>query len=140
MKSRLFIDTNVMLDLLGDRHPYYDSIAKIATLADEGKIKIIVSALSFPTIFYVLSKIEHPDIVLEKLRKFRIISETPDLSDNIVAKGLSSKFKDFEDALQYYCALQSKCEILITRNVKDFKRSEIPVMTSEEYVQSLTIR
>lgn len=140
MKSRLFIDTNVMLDLLGDRHPYYESIAKIATLADEGKIKIIVSALSYSTVFYVLSKIEHPDIVLEKLRKFRIISETSDLSDNIVAKGLSSKFKDFEDALQYYCALQSKCEILITRNVKDFKRSEIPVMTSEEYIQSLKIR
>lgn len=137
MKNKLFIDTNIMLDLLGERHPFYNAIAKIATLADEGKATMIVSALSFSTVFYILSKAEPKAIVKEKLRKFKIISEISDLSDKIIEKGLSSDFTDFEDALLYNCALKSKCGILITRNVKDFKKSAIPVMTADEYIKSL---
>jgi predicted nucleic acid-binding protein len=137
MKDRLFLDTNVMLDFLGEREPYYDSIAKIATLADKGKIKLIVSTLSYSIVFYLLSKFENPLIVKEKLRKFKIISESSDLTDQIIEKGLSSNFSDFEDALQYHCALKADCNILITRNGKDFKESEIPVMTSEEYLKSI---
>lgn len=137
MKGKLFIDTNVMLDLLGEREPFYESIAKIATIADKGKVKLIVSALSYPTVFYLLSKFEDNSVVKEKLRKFKVISETSDLTDRIIDKALSSKFSDFEDALQYYCALKMDCNLLITRNVKDFKESDIPVMTPDEYLKSL---
>jgi predicted nucleic acid-binding protein len=137
MKNKIFIDTNVMLDLLGERFPFYDSIAKIATLADKGKVKIVVSALSYSTVFYLLSRFESAENVKEKLRKFKIISEISDLSEKIIEKGLSSNFSDFEDALQYHCALKSDCGIIITRNAKDFKESEIPVMTAEEYLKSI---
>jgi predicted nucleic acid-binding protein len=137
MKDKLFIDTNVMLDLLGEREPFYSSIAKIATIADRGKVKLIVSALSYSTVFYLLSKFEDNEVAKEKLRKFKVISETSDLTDRIIDKGLSSKFSDFEDALQYHCALETDCNLLITRNVKDFKKSAIPVMTPDEYLKSL---
>lgn len=137
MKNELFIDTNVMLDLLGERVPHYDSIAKIATLADKGKVKMIVSALSYATVFYLLSKFEESNKVKEKLRKFKIISEISDLDNKVIEKGLSSNFADFEDSLQYYCAIKADCSILITRNGKDFKSSEIPVMTAEEYLLSI---
>ena len=140
MNNRLFLDTNVMLDLLGEREPFYDSIAKIATLADKGEVKLTVSTLSYSTVFYLLSKFEDSKIVKEKLRKFKIISETSDLTDKIIEKGLSSNFSDFEDALQYHCALKADCNILITRNVKDFKESEMPVMTADEYLKSLINR
>lgn len=136
--DRLFLDTNVVLDLLGERVPFYDSAAKVATLADKGKVNLIVSALSYPTIFYLLSKFEDNNIVKEKLRKFKVIAETSDLTDRIIDKGLSSKFTDFEDALQYHCALKLDCNILITRNEKDFKGSDIPVMTPDEYLKSLS--
>jgi predicted nucleic acid-binding protein len=137
MKNRLFIDTNVMLDLLGERVPYYDSIAKIATLADKGKVKMIVSALSYATVFYLLSKFEESNKVKDKLRKFKVISEISDLDSKVIEKGLSSSFVDFEDSLQYYCAIKADCNILVTRNGKDFKSSEIPVMTAEEYLLSI---
>jgi len=137
MKNKLFIDTNVMLDLLGERDPFYDSIAKIATLADKGKIKMVVSALSYATVFYLLSKFEEVNKVKEKLRKFKVISEVSDLDNKVIEKGLASNFVDFEDSLQYYCAMKSDCNILITRNGKDFKSSEIPVMTAEEYLMSI---
>jgi predicted nucleic acid-binding protein len=137
MKDRLFLDTNIVLDLLGERKPYYNSIAKIATLADKRKLRLMVSALSYSTIFYLLAKVEKKESVKEKLRKFKIISETSDLTDKIIEKALSSNFKDFEDALQYHCALSTNCNILITRNVKDFIQSELPVMTAEEYLNKL---
>ena len=138
MKNRLFLDTNVMFDLLGEREPFYDSIAKVATLADKGEVILTVSTLSYSTLFYLLSKFEKSEVVKEKLRKFKIISRTSDLTDKIIEKGLSSNFSDFEDALQYHCALKADCNILITRNGKDFKESEIPVMTATEYLKSLT--
>lgn len=138
MIDKLFLDTNVVLDLLGEREQFYNSAAKIATLADKGKVNLIVSALSYSTIFYLLSKFEDNEAVKEKLRKFKVISETSDLTNRIIDKGLSSKFSDFEDALQYHCAIKLDCNILITRNEKDFKRSDIPVMTPDEYLKSLT--
>lgn len=137
MKTRLFLDTNIMLDFLGERHPFYDSIAKIATLADKGQITIIVSALSYSTVNYFLTKYENKEIAKEKLRKFKIISEICELNEQIIEKGLNSDFSDFEDSLQYYSAVSSDCSILITRNEKDFKGSSIPVMTAEEYLRSI---
>ena len=134
---RLFIDTNIMLDLLGERIPFYDSIAKIATLSDKGEVYLIVSALSYSTVFYLLSKYESKDKVMEKLRKFKIISEVAGVDETIIEKGLNSTFTDFEDSLQYFCALKSDCDALITRNQKDFKESTIPVFSADEYLKSI---
>lgn len=135
--QRLFLDTNVMLDLLGERRPYYNSIAHIASLADKGKVQIVVSSLSYATTFYILSKYERTDSVKNKLRKFKILSEVSSLNETVVEKALNSDFKDFEDALQYHCAVNSNCNYIITRNGKDFKNSNIPIMTSEEYLISI---
>lgn len=137
MKTKLFIDTNVMLDLLGERIPYYDSIAKIATLADKGQITMVASALSYATVSYFLTKFEKNEKAKDKLRKFKIISEICDLDESIIEKGLNSNFSDFEDSIQYFSALKSDCSILITRNGKDFKDSQIPVMTADEYLMSI---
>ena len=137
MNTRIFLDTNVMLDLLGDRVPYYNSIAKIATLADRGSISLVVSALSFATVYYLLSKYESPGAAKEKLRKFMIISEVSALDETTIEKGLNSGFSDFEDSLQYYSALKSDCTIILSRNQKDFSGSEIPVMSADEYLASI---
>lgn len=137
MKKRLFLDTNVILDLLGERDPFYDSIAKVASLADKEQLKIVVSPISFATLNYFLSKFESAKIAQEKLRKFKIICEICKLDEHIIEKGLNSDFKDFEDALQYFCATDSDCDIIITRNGKDFKKSLLPVMTAKEYLQSI---
>ncbi|TDD96209.1 type II toxin-antitoxin system VapC family toxin [Flavobacterium cellulosilyticum] len=135
--SRLFLDTNVILDLLGERDPFFDSIAKVATLADQKKLSIIVSPLSFTTINYVLNKYETSESVLNKLRKFKIICEICEVNEETIDKALNSSFKDFEDAVQYFSALQSNCSIIITRNGKDFKNATIPIMTAEEYSNSI---
>jgi predicted nucleic acid-binding protein len=134
---KLFWDTNVMLDFLGERDPFYISSAKIATLADKRKIKIIASALSYATISYFLIKYEGIEKTKDKLRKFKVISEICELDKLIIEKGLNSDFSDFEDSLQYFSALRTECDILITRNGKDFKKSQIPVMTPDEFLNSI---
>lgn len=135
--EKLFLDTNVVIDLLGEREPFYNASAQIATLADKGKIKIYVSALTYSTAYYLLARFENGEIVKEKIRKFKIIVETSDLTDKIVDKGLASNFSDFEDSLQYYCAVKMDCDIIVTRNGKDFKESEIPVLSPDEYLKSI---
>ena len=89
MRTKLFIDTNIMLDLLGERAPFYDAIAKIATLAEKGEVSMVVSALSYSTVAYILEKYENIETVKEKLRKFKIISEISDLDAMTIEKGLN---------------------------------------------------
>ena len=137
MKTRIFLDTNVMMDLLSARVPFYNSIAKITSLADKGEIKMIVSALSYTTVNYLLSKIDNVDTTRDKLRKFKIVSEVAVLDEEIIEKGLNSNFSDFEDAVQYFSALKANCKIIVTRNTKDFKESRLPIMTPEEFLASI---
>jgi len=134
---KLYWDTNVMLDFLGERDPFYNSAAKIATLADKRQIKIFTSSLSYATISYFLTKYEGIEKAKDKLRKFKVISEICELDELIIEKGLNSDFSDFEDSLQYYSALRTECDIIITRNGKDFKKSQIPIMTPDEFLNSI---
>ena len=139
MNKRIFIDTNIILDLLGERDPFYEAAAKLASLADKGIISLIVSPISFATVNYFLSKFESPKIAKEKLRKLKILCEISIIDEQIIEKGLNSNFKDFEDSLQYFSALSSECEIIITRNTKDFQKSSLPVMTATQFLKSFSI-
>lgn len=134
--KRVFIDTNIILDFLGERHPYYEPIAKIATLSDKDKLKMVVSPISFATVNYLLSKYENPKTAIEKLRKFKVICEISIVDEHIVEKALNSEFSDFEDALQYFSAIASNCDIIITRNAKDFRQSLLPIMLADEFLES----
>jgi predicted nucleic acid-binding protein len=89
----------------------------------------------FDHVDFILNKYESEDSVRAKLRKFKIICEVGEVNEETIDKGLNSAFKDFEDAVQYYSALQANCSVIITRNAKDFKHSSIPVMTAEEYLK-----
>ena len=134
---KLFWDTNIMFEFLGERDPFYISAAKIATLADKREVTVVASALSYATISYLLAKYESIEKIKDKLRKFKVISEICELDEVIIEKGLNSNFLDFEDSLQYYSALRTECDIIITRNGKDFKKSQIPIMTPDEFLKSI---
>lgn len=138
MSKRVYLDTNVILDLLGEREPFYNSISQIATLADQKKLQLIVSPISFATVNYFLSKFEGISIAKDKLRKFKVLCEISKIDETIMEKGLNSDFEDFEDSLQYFCAVDSECDVIISRNSKDFKNSLLPVMSAEEFIKSIS--
>jgi predicted nucleic acid-binding protein len=111
--NKFFLDTNVILDLLGERVPFYDAIAKVTTLANQKKITLIVSALSFTTVECILCTYETSDSVLRKLRMFKILCEVCVVDEVTIEKGLNASFTDFQDAVQYFTALQANCSITL---------------------------
>lgn len=134
--KKIFIDTNIVLDLLGQRKPFYENAAKLFSLADRGKIKLYVSSLTIANANYVLSKLKSAKEARVILIKFKVLVVVAALNDKIVELSLNDEsFKNFEDGLQYYTALEHEADILITRNLKDFKYSTIPVMTAGQYLK-----
>jgi len=135
--QKILLDTNIIIDFLGERKGFYDSAAKIITLADKKKIKIYVSAVSMATAYYVLAKYENRKAALEKVRKFKVLCEISSTNNEVFEKVLNAPFDDFEDALQYFSAVEDNCDLIVTRNEKDFKTALIPVMNPESYLQTL---
>ena len=135
--QKIFLDTNIVLDFLGEREGFYEPAAKILTLSDQKKIQIYTSPTSISNTFYLLSKFENTKIALEKIRKFKVLCSISVMDDEVVEKAINSDFKDFEDAMQYFSALASNCDLIITRNEKDFKNALIPVMNGESYLETL---
>lgn len=135
--QKVFLDTNIVLDFLGERAEFYDSVAKILTLADKKKVNVFTSPTSIGNTFYVLAKYENSKVALEKIRKFKLLCSISIMDEEVVEKAINSDFKDFEDAMQYYSAISANCDLIITRNEKDFKNSMIPVMNAESYLQTV---
>ena len=135
--QKIFLDTNIVLDFLGEREKFYPASAKLMTLADRKKVKILTTSNTISTTYYLLSKYENSKIAMEKIRKFKLLCSISIINDEVMEKAISSDFKDFEDAIQYFSALATNCDLIITRNEKDFKNALIPVMNAESYLQTL---
>jgi predicted nucleic acid-binding protein len=131
----VFVDTDIVLDLLGNRKPFYRHAAELFTIADRSEITIFVSSLSFSNLNYILSKQYSSNQARKILMKFKTLVTVLSVSDKVVELALLSDFKDFEDALQYYTALENGVTLLLTRNLKDFKTAGIPIMTAEQYLK-----
>lgn len=132
MKSVL-CDINVILDIFLKRDPHYAPAARLFTLIEEKKLVGYLSAQSFPTLFYLLSKELKREKTMRVLEKLRIVFRVAAVDEKVIDLSLASTFKDFEDAVQYYSALHVKADCLITRNKSDYGMDRLPIMTPEEF-------
>jgi predicted nucleic acid-binding protein len=136
--KNLFLDTNIIIDLLAKREPFYKSAAQLFSLADKIKLELSVSALTFANTNYILLRERKPEEARLILRKLKLLVKVISLDDKIIGLSLNDiDFKDYEDALQYYSALENGDDIIITRNLKDFLKSKIPVLTAEQFLQRM---
>lgn len=133
--EKVFVDTDIVLDLLSSREPFYTHSAHLFSEADKGKTKIYVSSLSFSNLNYILSKQYSADQARKKLLKFKTLVTVLAVTDKVVELALSSNFKDFEDGMQYFTAIENNLKILLTRNLKDYKTAGISVMTAEQFLK-----
>lgn len=133
--EKLFVDTNIVLDLLAQRADFFEEAQELFTRADLNKVELTISALTFANTHYILSKHLKLEETRKILNKFKVLVKVAPVDDKIIELALASDFKDFEDAIQYYSALESKAQIIITRNKKDFKHAKIPIMTAKEYIR-----
>jgi predicted nucleic acid-binding protein len=137
VSESVFADTGICLDLLTGREPFYNPAAKLFTLADQKQVDIFVSALSFSNIHYILRH-EYPSGEARKiLTRFKVLARVLAVNEKIIELALQSDFKDFEDAIQYYTALENNLKVIITRNLKDYKAAKIPVMTPNDFLKTL---
>ena len=132
MIQKVFLDTNVIVDLIINREPFVKEAEEIFTLKESYNYDVIVSALTIANLAYVIDRLgKKPHATLAKLMP---LVNVVDLTSYIIEKTLVSIFEDFEDGLQHASALFVKADVIVTRNEKDFKHSLIPIMSPRDFI------
>lgn len=136
--KKIFLDTNILVDLLADRKPFSKFAKQIFSSAESKKIKLFTSSHSIATSYYLLKKYIDDQKLREALLGLQEYISIIAVDTEILTKGLRSQQKDFEDAIQIYCATSiDKMDCIVTRNTKDFKGSEVPVFPPDEFCYQL---
>lgn len=133
---RILIDTDVILDFFFDRQPYSKEAALIFSLCENKQIEGFITPVIISNTYCLLRRIAKHEKVIEKLKLLVKITSIIDVNGQVVENALHSNFLDFEDALQNFSALnKGNIEAIITRNVKDYKKSELGIFTPENYLK-----
>ena len=136
--KKIFIDTNIVIDLLSRREPFFEEAAELFSLADKKQVELSVSSLTIANTSYALLRQMDSNKAKSVLRKLRLILKILPLDDKIIGLALNDEtFSDFEDGLQYFTAIEDEQELIITRNLKDFKNSKLPTMTAKQFIETI---
>lgn len=133
--ENIFVDSDILLDLLAKREPFYQYAAEFFLLVEKERIKAYVSPIIITNLHYVLRKLKKKKQAIKSLQKLKLLVKILPVDEKIVELALASDFNDFEDAIQYYTAKENGIDYLLTRNKKDYKMADITVMTAEEYLE-----
>ena len=132
--TRVFVDVNILQDILAKRQDWFNSLTVI-NFVTQKKIKAFISSLTIPILWFLNAKAKDIKKQIQLLTKFIGLVN---LDKIIIKKALQDKrFRDFEDAIQYFSAKQSGCQIIIARNKKDFPMKDLQILTPEEFLEQL---
>ncbi len=135
---KILIDTDVVLDFFFDRKPFSDHATKVFSLCESNKIKGFITPVICSNVYYLLKQTARHSRVIEKLSQLITIVDILVMDKNIVLQALGSGFKDFEDALQNFAATKAGfIDVILTRNIKDYSKSEIGVLSPEMYLKTM---
>lgn len=138
--DRVLIDTDVILDFFFDRQPFSEYAMKIISLCESNKIKGFVTPVICSNAYYLLRQTAKHNKVIDKLKQLLLITDVLIMDKEVVMNALNSGFNDFEDALQNFSARKhGNIDVILTRNLKDYKKSESGVLTPETYIKTLTL-
>lgn len=133
--DKIFVDSDILLDFLLDRIPFSESATQLIDLAYNKKVELYTSPLIIANVVYVSRKNLGIQIVKQVIEKLLQIIEILPITESEIKQALASDFNDFEDAIQNFCASQKNdIQYLITRNKKDFKHSQLQVISPSEYL------
>jgi predicted nucleic acid-binding protein len=133
--KHLYVDSDVLLDMLLERQPFFEYSQLLLSQRKLNKIKLSTSALVIANINYIASKKLGNTIARENIKQLIKLIEVLPFETDAINKALDSNFVDFEDAIQNFIAEKHGCEAIITRNVKDYKQSRLPVYTTEQFLK-----
>jgi predicted nucleic acid-binding protein len=132
----VFLDTNVLMDVLLDRKPFADESGRVWFLAERGKVKGFVSSLTFANIYYIVRKLRGRDAADAMLKMMRDTFEPVAFDGQILHQAMDAGFSDFEDAVQYFSAQRAGAAFLLTRNPGHFPRKGLPVLLPGDFLAS----
>ena len=131
---KLLIDVNILLDVLQNRGEFVRVSSLVWKLCETGQAVGYISTLTFANMVYVMRRELDPGKIKEVLRMLSLIFEFAALTPADLMHAADLKWNDFEDALQSVTAQRMHADYIITRNVRDFKNSEVPAYTPEEFL------
>ena len=134
LADKVFIDGDVILDLLLKREKFYKAAAELFTLIEQKRIEGYTSPLIIANIYYIIARLENKKIALEKTRLLRSLLKILPLNEKIIDLALLSPYRDFEESIQYNCASIHNIKIIITRNTKDYPEGEISILEPKDYL------
>ena len=134
--KKIFLDSDVMLDVSLQRHPFYLPALNVLELCYKSHFKAVASSIAFINTNYFLNKFA-PLTRIESLKRLRSVISIIEVNEQIIDLALNSDFKDFEDGVQFYAAKSAKADVIITRNIKDYKGSSLIVLTPEQFLKTL---
>ncbi|HPN33293.1 MAG TPA: PIN domain-containing protein [bacterium] len=137
MTFKIFIDSDIILDVLSKREPFYNSAAILFSLIEKGRIKGYSSSIIFSNVHYVLRKRISKDNTITSLKYLKSLLEVLPVDKRAIESALDSEFDNFEDAIQYFCAEQNGINYFITRNKIDYEKAQINILTAKEFLSML---
>lgn len=129
---KIFIDTNIVLDFLLEREPFVEAAANLFEKIDNGQIQGFIAATTITNIYYILRKASGFTIAIDAVQQILNDLNICPVDRFTLQQAVAFEFKDFEDAVQYACAIASKVDAIVTRNASDFTTSQIRVISPDQ--------
>jgi len=130
--SKVFIDSDVILDVATGREPFYGDSQAVLALAEARTFLPYTSPNSITNIYYIYKKLSSSAEAKSFIKDLIEIVEVAGVDNDVIVNALESKFFDFEDSVQHFCAVRGRCDFLVTRNSKDYSFSEVRVLEPKE--------
>ena len=135
----VFVDTDVILDIFVRREPHHRTALRFFSFLKKRKIQGFTSPIVVANTYYLLAKIRNKRYAHEKVRQLRQLIRIAAIDEEIIDAALKTPYKDFEDSIQYNCAIGNDLKFLITRNVADYPKDKLNILLPDEYMQMTAI-
>ena len=134
---KLFLDTNILIDVIANRKPWVDEALVLLELAKQKKLTLIVADFSFINLAYITRKLFTQEELYDLFSDLCLYVKVVEVGGMIIKKSFQKRWKYMEDCVQYLVAKREEADYLITRNEKDFSDSDIPVLSPSEFLDMI---
>ncbi len=132
---RVLFDTNVILDVLLEREPFYNDALYLLAKVERTEVNGFICATTVTTIYYLVNKALGKKEANRHIKTLLSFFEIAPVNRSVIEEALNSEFPDFEDAVLHASALTVNADCIVTRNCADFKKAKIPVYSPDELVR-----
>lgn len=140
MKEKVFLDTDVILDVVFERNPHFYYSQTILSLIEKNLIIGFTSSLILANCYYVISSNKNREAAKQTISKLRSFLIVLPFHDKEIGESLNSDIKDFEDGVQYFITINNGLDTIVTRNISDFKNVDIHVLTPKDFLNLTKIK